>query len=615
MNSMQLITKCPPDLRIIPRWICWRLASRKGQAKPTKEPIDPSTGRLAKTNDPSTWADYATALAACEARNLDGMGWVLTDDDDIVGIDLDGCRNPESGEIEPWAQSIIDDLSTYCELSPSGTGVHLLGHAAMPVAGRRKGSIEIYASGRYLTMTGQHVEGTPEALTGCQEALDRLLASITDEPAKPAKPASTPAGAGCSGPDEDLFAIMLDAKNGPDIEALWHGNLSRHGNDPSRADQALCRHLAFYCGPDPHRIDAMFRRSGLMRPKWECRPDYRDRTIAKAIDACGGTFYGGTRPDVTSGPCGLTFRVRDFRNGQSVKLMLVAERNGQQQPIDFTASARTRKEAINTLLCAFRLPASADTKREIEECLLGIMAEQFAKSDKVSTPILDLLYKANHLDCRFVIHDPRQGPMLWSETYGALVRKDNFAQPSDDLTALAATSIEADDDPKRLHERVRTYLYQVFSTLAKGRLPTLRDCDDPGTKAKKWWLSKFMNVWKGSNNSQWTFEQVISNAPSTIEMPEAEGCGWVPLWFRGDVWQHSQDGKVRLAMRYAALQQIDRDLPGVDDDDSLRVVGVRMGAIDDAPEIEPPEGSCVLTDDMVRQLNISPPLNWPTPPS
>jgi len=42
-------------------------------------------------------------------------------------------------------------------------------------------------------------------------------------------------------------------------------------NDHSRADLALCGMLAFWCGGDPERIDRLFRRSDLMREKWDRR--------------------------------------------------------------------------------------------------------------------------------------------------------------------------------------------------------------------------------------------------------------------------------------------------------------------------------------------------------
>src|SRR5664280_2818775 len=102
-------------------WCGWRYEARDG--KQTKVPIDPHTGRRAKTNDSTTWSDNETALAAVEKYGLEGVGYVFSEDDPFRGIDIDNCRNPETGSIAPWAQEMTASLTTYTEVSPSGTGL------------------------------------------------------------------------------------------------------------------------------------------------------------------------------------------------------------------------------------------------------------------------------------------------------------------------------------------------------------------------------------------------------------------------------------------------------------------------------------------------------------
>ena len=80
----------------------------------------------------------------------------------IVGIDLDHCI--ADGVISEEAQEIISSLHTYTELSPSGTGIRLLMHGSLPGLYRRRGTIEMYETSRYLTITGHKIEGTPETL-------------------------------------------------------------------------------------------------------------------------------------------------------------------------------------------------------------------------------------------------------------------------------------------------------------------------------------------------------------------------------------------------------------------------------------------------------------------
>ncbi|MBM3271540.1 MAG: DUF3987 domain-containing protein, partial [Candidatus Sericytochromatia bacterium] len=69
-------------------------------------------------------------------------------------------------------------------------------------------------------------------------------------------------------------------------------------------DLALCSHLAFWTGPDPARIDRLFRQSGLMRDKWdEKRLDstYGAVTIAKALNGRTEYYSGPARAGCIAG--------------------------------------------------------------------------------------------------------------------------------------------------------------------------------------------------------------------------------------------------------------------------------------------------------------------------
>jgi len=82
---------------------------------------------------------------AYHGGSVDGVGYVLGDG--VAGVDLDDCRDPETGTIEPWAAQIITDINSYTEVSPSGTGVKIFARFSLPPAGRRKGLIELETGG------------------------------------------------------------------------------------------------------------------------------------------------------------------------------------------------------------------------------------------------------------------------------------------------------------------------------------------------------------------------------------------------------------------------------------------------------------------------------------
>ena len=141
----------PEILRKLTRWVLWDLEQRHG--KWTKVPYQ-LDGRRASSTDPQQWATFDRVLKAYRGGRWDGIGFVFAADDDIVGVDLDHCRDARTGVVEPWAQEIIDTLNSYTELSPSGCGIHIFVKAEFRSTVNRKGMVEIYCKGRYFTVTG-----------------------------------------------------------------------------------------------------------------------------------------------------------------------------------------------------------------------------------------------------------------------------------------------------------------------------------------------------------------------------------------------------------------------------------------------------------------------------
>jgi len=156
-GTITLITETIPDqLTERPQWVCWRLETRAG--KPTKVPYIAGTNSRASSTDLMTWSTFEYARAAYEAGEppYDGIGFVFCSADPLAGIDLDGCRNPETGEVAPWAQKIIADASEgYVEASPSGTGVHIIVEGRVRDGGLRRGPVEMYSRDRFFTITGE----------------------------------------------------------------------------------------------------------------------------------------------------------------------------------------------------------------------------------------------------------------------------------------------------------------------------------------------------------------------------------------------------------------------------------------------------------------------------
>src|ERR1019366_14442 len=196
---------------------------------------------------------------------------------------------------QPWAAEIIAKFqNTYRAVSVSGLGLHILCRATLPGTGRnvyvpdgptdpsgKRAQIGVFDQGRFFALTGRLYQESPLEVADHQQTIEWLLSLMrrerqkrTDEPPPAAGPLD----------DAEIVARARRAKNGAKFSGLWAGNWEGAYASQSEADLALCCMLAFWCGPDPSRISALFRQSSLAREKWLEREDYRAGTVQAAIE-------------------------------------------------------------------------------------------------------------------------------------------------------------------------------------------------------------------------------------------------------------------------------------------------------------------------------------------
>jgi hypothetical protein len=176
----------PDELKARNQWVCWRIERRAG--RDTKVPVNAQDGTLAKSNDPATWASFGDAVNYANAGGI-GIGFVFSADDPFVGIDLDDCIT--DGVLSLAACEIVHErLTSYCEISPSGTGLHIIGAGKLPPGGRNatmQGQrIEMYDSVRFFCMTGNRWAGSCRAINDVQSELDILHGELFPNATKPA---------------------------------------------------------------------------------------------------------------------------------------------------------------------------------------------------------------------------------------------------------------------------------------------------------------------------------------------------------------------------------------------------------------------------------------------
>ena len=276
----------PPELRQLHLWVNFKLVWNADKNKNDKLPYNPATGQAAKVNDITTWTTFDTAVQAVQRGTYDGIGIMLYGG--ICGIDIDHCID-SNGTLTAAAADIIETMNSYTEYSPSGSGIHILFCGSIPDKDRRNGSIEMYNTGRYLTVTGNTIgspalhERTAEAAAVHKKYIQRVPS------AQPTQPPQQPRTGIIS--SSNLLYRMINSAAGAAIRALWDGDYSAYAADGEtghhRADIALCNHLAYWTNGNREQMDSMFRASGLMRDKWNEQrgiSTYGQLTINKALE-------------------------------------------------------------------------------------------------------------------------------------------------------------------------------------------------------------------------------------------------------------------------------------------------------------------------------------------
>jgi putative DNA primase/helicase len=296
-----------PDLpnlfKKIPNWIWWRLETRDGNT--TKVPYIAGTNRHASSTDPATWTTYQNAVNNAVLGAESGLGFVVNGVEQILGFDLDGCRNPETGELTEWADTIINSLDSYTEITPSLTGVRVWVRGVLPQGDRvfnldisagfgQKVKIEVFESGRYFTVTGASLfeealdvesRDLTEVYRLCHDIrakfpATRTKSSATETKSEPVRVVSQP---GALTPDKlTVFMTGRVKSTMPFVIEDGYGNSLEYPSH-SEADLALATCLAIKHGNNPDLILADFVKSPLCRQKWQDREDYRNETIKKAI--------------------------------------------------------------------------------------------------------------------------------------------------------------------------------------------------------------------------------------------------------------------------------------------------------------------------------------------
>lgn len=212
----------PPDLAARQQWLLWKFEPKEGQAKPGKIPYyvmgGRRTGGQGDDRDRQRLATLAVVRRAYERGGWSGIGFAFLPDDGLIGIDIDGAIDPDTGHMSERCAAIIEACKSFTEYSPSGKGVHIILQGTTETNKSNDIGLEVFCGRQFFTFTANRVPDTPAEVMPADEGVLRRLHATINEAKEAARnksrPTPKPAPAPAAQPDasgSDDFRTVNDA--------------------------------------------------------------------------------------------------------------------------------------------------------------------------------------------------------------------------------------------------------------------------------------------------------------------------------------------------------------------------------------------------------------------
>jgi primase-polymerase (primpol)-like protein len=259
----------PLEVRELPRWACWTYRRRRGRW--THQPVSCFTRETVTTDDGEHWSTFEQAIQAQAEQGGEGVCFSLRplmhavdnnppapadDGAHFVAVTLEDCRDPNTGRLDPWAAEIVDQLSSYTEATPEGTGVRVLAVGVVPQTLQH--SKEEIREGGSVPLTGARLPDAPAVLERRENELVQLFEKLNRDRRARRRPEWVPDQL----EDFELLNHALQATNGDKLHRLWKGDPTGY-NCPEHAALALFNMLVYWTGRNQERAQKLFTQSGL----------------------------------------------------------------------------------------------------------------------------------------------------------------------------------------------------------------------------------------------------------------------------------------------------------------------------------------------------------------
>ncbi|WP_053026196.1 phage/plasmid primase, P4 family [Staphylococcus haemolyticus] len=266
VNALEI----PEELKELPQWVLWRAEWNDKRQQYEKVPYSFGGYRASSTNK-DTWTIFDAIHNLYEENNrYDGIGFMLSDNDKYIVLDIDNAID-ENGQINSDLALEMTEL-TYCETSPSGTGLHCFFKGELPEQRKKKRSdldIELYDNARFMTVTGEPV-GQSEICEE-QEILNNLIERFFKEEQNFETTLTYDPNHKSELSDDEVIDLMLKSKQKDKISDLLKGNYEKRFDSPSEAVQSLLHYLAFYTNKDKQQIERIFLNYNNLTDKWDSK--------------------------------------------------------------------------------------------------------------------------------------------------------------------------------------------------------------------------------------------------------------------------------------------------------------------------------------------------------
>lgn len=258
----------PEALKQLSKWVLWRAEWEPKQQVYTKVPYN-TKGFKASSTNANTWCDFEdTAMHYDVDDKFNGIGFILSKDDNYICLDVDNAIDADTGQLQTDLALEMTEL-TYCELSPSGTGLHCFFKGELPEERkitRKDLDIELYDNSRFITMTGYPI-GQSE-ICDDQGIINNIVERYFKED-KPTRINTYDPNHKSELSDDEVLSLMLKSKQKEKIGDLLKGNYESYFESPSEAVQSLLHYLAFYTGKDKQQMERIFMDYNSLTDKWD----------------------------------------------------------------------------------------------------------------------------------------------------------------------------------------------------------------------------------------------------------------------------------------------------------------------------------------------------------